>query len=114
MGSSFSEWGLKSKRVLSSWGLDLDLPRPPRGAVDHFLWMPAPQCVTRPLRPPRASPQPVLQLGLPDSSEDEQVVLVTGGAAEKSPSLGLGVLPGGAGPGSGSLALDFVLAKRNL
>ena len=84
------------------------------GAVDHFLWMPAPQCVTRPLRPPRASPQPVLQLGLPDSLEDEQVVLVTGGAAEKSPSFGLGVLPGGAGPGSGSLALDFVLAKRNL
>lgn len=31
MGSSFSEWGLKSKRVLSSWGLDLDLPRPPQG-----------------------------------------------------------------------------------
>lgn len=30
MGSSFSERGLKSKRVLSSWGLDLDLPRPPQ------------------------------------------------------------------------------------
>ena len=121
MESSFSEWGLKSKRVLSSWGLDLDLPRPPQEGGGP-LPMDACTAVCDPLLRRRGqAPSWLIQLSLPDSLEDEQVVLVSEGdplsaeilGPERS-SFGLGVLPRGAGPGSGSLALDLVLAKRNL